>query len=307
VRPYRRHRAWITVTNDDIAAVLRTATAQAGLNADGAELIRLGENALYRLPGKVVARITRPGQHTAAAKEVNVARWLQDCGVAAIQVVPDVEQPIAVNGRAVTFWRELPPHTHGSIRDVAQGLRQLHRLPSPTFFELPPLAPFVRLAERIDGASTFGEQDRQWMRERLAELERRYSELPTGLPFCVVHGDAWGGNFVRTNDGRVVLLDLERCSVGPPEWDLILTAIDYTSLGWLDYPEYAEFVAAYGHDVTIWDGYATLRDIREFRITLFAAQVAADNPAAQEQAAHRIACLHGERGPRPWSGWRGVP
>jgi hypothetical protein len=66
------------VTNNDIDAVLRTATAQAGLNAEGAELIRLGENALYRLPGKVVARITRPGQHTAAVKEVNVARWLQD-------------------------------------------------------------------------------------------------------------------------------------------------------------------------------------------------------------------------------------
>ncbi|PRY31701.1 phosphotransferase family enzyme [Umezawaea tangerina] len=44
-----------------------------------------------------------------------------------------------------------------------------------------------------------------------------------------MHGDAWVGNVVATDDGQVVVLDLERCSVGPPEWDLVSTAIKYTS------------------------------------------------------------------------------
>ncbi len=41
---------------DDSLAVLNAAAAAAGLGATGAEVIRLGENDLYRLPGGVVAR-----------------------------------------------------------------------------------------------------------------------------------------------------------------------------------------------------------------------------------------------------------
>ena len=41
---------------------LRAACAQLGLDGAHAELIRLAENAIYRLPGRLVARISRPGQ-----------------------------------------------------------------------------------------------------------------------------------------------------------------------------------------------------------------------------------------------------
>jgi hypothetical protein len=34
-----------------------------------------------------------------------------------------------------------------------------------------------------------------------------------------VHGDVWGVNIVATGDG--VRLDLERCSIGPPDWDMV--------------------------------------------------------------------------------------
>src|SRR5215831_5359209 len=44
----------------DAAAVLEEACSDAGLRSDGAELIRMGENALFRLPhDKVVVRIAR--------------------------------------------------------------------------------------------------------------------------------------------------------------------------------------------------------------------------------------------------------
>jgi hypothetical protein len=69
--------------NPNSHAVLDAATEAAGVDSRGAEVIRLGENALYRLPGGVVARIARQGQDAAAAKEVAVSRWLEDSGVAA--------------------------------------------------------------------------------------------------------------------------------------------------------------------------------------------------------------------------------
>lgn len=286
---------------------LRTACQHLGIDSAGAEPMRLGENAVYRLTGGVVARIARPGQLAAATTEINVSQWLEAVGVPTVQAVPHLAQPIEVGGRAVTFWRELPPHRHGTPRQVAATVRRLHALDRPTGFELPPLAPFVRLAERIDAARSLSSSDRVWLRDHLAVLQRRYARLPTGLPQCVVHGDAWVGNIVSTPDGTVLMLDLERCAVGPPEWDLVSTAIKHGSFGWLTAEQYTEFVRTYGHDVTLWEGFATLRDIRELRMTCMAAQAAGENPEQHQQAAHRVACLRGERGPRPWTGWKALP
>ena len=293
---------------DATVTVLHRASAIAGVNAEGAEVIRLAENAIYRLRGGVVARIARRGQCAAAAKEVNVARWLEDSGVSAVRVMRDIDQPVQVDGRAVTFWQELPPHEYGTIADVAAALRELHTLTPPETFELPGLAPFVRLAQRIEVANTISADDQNWLLDRLAELKATYDDLPPGLPRCVVHGDAWSGNVVTTADNTSVLLDLERCSLGPPEWDLVSTAVAYVTTAGIDTKEWDTYCEVYGYDVTTWEGFNILRDIREFRQTTMAVQVAATNPERYaEQAAHRLACLRGQRGPRPWSGWRAVP
>jgi aminoglycoside phosphotransferase (APT) family kinase protein len=279
----------------------------AGLDAREAELIRVGENAIYRLPGEVVVRIGRRGQLASAAKEVNVARWLGSVGVPAVQVTPDVDQPVDIDGRPVTFWRELPPHEHGTPSQVAEALGRLHSVARPTTFDLPPIAPFVRLDKRINYATNLPDDDRAWMRAHLEELQERYARIPVGLPQCVVHGDAWIGNVVSTSDGRTVFLDLERTAIGPPEWDLVHTAIKHSSFAWITAEQYGEFCEIYGHDVTDWGGFGLLRDIREFRMTCMAVQLASADEAHREQAAHRLACIRGRRGPRPWTGWHAVP
>ncbi len=265
-----------------------------------------GENVLYRLDGAIVARISRPGQLAAGRREVDVANWLQESGLAAVRVVPRIDQPVVIDQRTVTFWRELPPDRHGTSAEVAAVLRKLHDLAPPTSFDPGPLEPFVRLEARIEAASTVSPSDRDWLREHLAELRERWAHLPAGLPWCVVHGDAWVGNVVATDDGEVVLLDLERTSLGPPEWDTVHTAIKYSSFAQITAAQYRAFCDVYGHDVTTWDGFELLRDIREFRMTCMAAQTAVTTPADRSQADHRIACLRGKLGPRPWSGWRAV-
>ncbi|HET9656050.1 MAG TPA: aminoglycoside phosphotransferase family protein [Kineosporiaceae bacterium] len=277
---------------------------QAGVDSSEAELIRLAENALYRLPGGIIARVSRPGQLDTARREVMVSQWLQLQDFPVVQAITDLPQPIEVAARAVTFWRELPPHTRASPREIGVVLRRLHAMCTQGI-DLPPTDPFVQVETRIASLTFLSDEDRQWLLDRAAQLRHQYASHPAN-PVCLVHGDPWAGNIVRTEAGPV-LLDLERFSFGPPEYDLVVIAASHTSYGLLPTDQYRELVSAYGRDVTTWEGYPLLRNIRELRVTTYAGQVALDHPEAVDQAVHRLRCLQGQHGDRPWPGWRAVP
>lgn len=285
---------------------LQAACHAVGLDASGATVIRLGENAIFRLPSSVVVRVARPGQQAAAQREVSLARWLQSVGIAAVAVLPELAQPVVIEDRAVTFWAELPPHHHGSPAQVARALQQLHALPlPPPDVAIGKLDPFVRLQQRIEMAMTVEASDREWLAERLDVLRGAWATLAPELPTCVVHGDAWAGNVIATDDGQVVFLDLERCSVGPPEWDLTSTAVRFTTYGGIARRAYDDFAEVYGRDVLEWEHFELLRDIRELRMTCFVAQQAAVDARFTAEARNRVGCLQGKRGPRPWP-WKPV-
>ncbi|MFD6324465.1 aminoglycoside phosphotransferase family protein [Streptomyces sp. NPDC058442] len=289
------------------AAPAREALEQAcvavGLDPSGAEPVRLAENQIWRLPGQhVIVRIERRGQTTAALREVRVARWLAENRMPTVRLA-DVGQPIEAGGRPVTFWEELPPHQHGSHTEVAQLLKRLHALPAPDI-ELGHLDPFVRVGERLEAATTLISKDREWLKGLHQELVAAWAERPHGRPDCAVHGDAWPGNLIRTAEGPL-MIDLERFSLGPPEWDLVSTAVRARTTGAVTPAEYDEFCAAYGYDVTDWAGYPILAGARELRMVTYAAQHAASNPEWADQAQHRVDCLRGRRGPRPWN-WKGI-
>ncbi|PNG23045.1 aminoglycoside phosphotransferase family protein [Streptomyces cahuitamycinicus] len=283
-------------------AVLQAACLAAGLDATGAEPMRLAENAIWRLPRGVVVRIARPGQSAAATREVQVARWLAAEGVPAIRAL-DLRQPVVANGHPVTFWQELPPHEIGTVADVVALLKQLHALPKPDL-PLGELDPFVRLVERIDAASSLSDDDRQWLHDRLTDLKTQWAVRPRGLPECVVHGDAWVGNVARTEAGPL-LMDFERASCGPPEWDLVSTAVKLTTTGAVSAEQYAAFCETYGTDVTEWEGYELFAGVREFRMTTYAAQHAATHPEWRREAQYRVDCLRGRTGAPPWR-WKGI-
>jgi hypothetical protein len=283
---------------------LSEACAAVGLDARGAEPRRLAENEVWWLPPGTIARVARPGQEAAAVREVQVARWLAEQRVRA--VVPlAVEQPVVVAGRPVTFWVEVPSHRHGTVAEVAGVLRGLHALPRPDHFTLGRLDPFVRLGDRIAAAASLAPGDRRWLIELHDDLVQQWSGgLSSGRSECFIHGDAWPGNIVSTSEGLTVM-DLERASVGPPEWDLVSTAVRCRTTGAVSAADYEAFCEAYGYDVTTWAGYPVLAAIRELRMTAYAAQHAAGRPAWQGEAQGRIDCLRGRRGPRPWF-WKGI-
>ncbi|WP_328660284.1 phosphotransferase [Nocardia salmonicida] len=264
--------------------------------------IKIAENAIYRLADQqVVVRVARAGQSEAAARELAVARWLQSNGVAAIEPAGSRADFVDVDSRPVTFWRELGPHRPGTEQEIATVLRILHHLPTPEF--LSEIEPFVRLDERINGGTTLTPEERQWLRDRLAELRTAWAELAPRLTWGPIHGDAWAGNVVTTDAGVTTFLDLERASIGPPDWDLTSTAIKHSSFAWIPEQRYELFWRAYGYDVTTGFGFTLLRDIRELRMTCMAVQAAGSEPEHAAQALHRLDCLRGRLGPRPWRGW----
>ncbi|MEY9937631.1 phosphotransferase enzyme family protein [Streptacidiphilus sp. MAP5-3] len=287
---------------------LREACEAVGLlrHSDQAELIRLGENAMWRLPSLgLIARIARDGQQSAAAREVRVASWLAVNGIPAVKPAEDLEQALEVSGRAVTWWLDLGPHRPGTVAELAALLRRLHALPVPDGLTLGHTDPFVRLDERI-GQTDLDASQQAWLHQRLAELRQAWEELPSASAEVVVHGDAWAGNVAVTPNGNALLLDFERTAIGPREWDLASTAVAFQTSGTVSTGSYRSYCRAYGFDVTDWPGYPALRGARELRLVCFAAQTAVQHPTAHAQAVYRLECLQGKHGPRPWS-WSPVP
>ncbi|GAA2731502.1 aminoglycoside phosphotransferase family protein [Actinocorallia aurantiaca] len=280
--------------------VLGQACYQAGLDASRAELIRRGENVLFRV-GDTVLRIGRPGQWGAASREIAVSRWLTDSGIPAVRVWAHMEQPLLIDERPITFWQLLPPHRQGRPGEIGALLKKLHHQPVPTHLGLGHLDPFVRLPERIAAATTLPDDDRAWLVVRLAELRTAWAGLlDEGTP-RVVHGDAWAGNVpVVLGESTAFFLDLERFSIGSPNWDLASTAIKHTSFEWITRQEYEEFSQAVGSDVTAWPGFPIMRDLRELRMTCYLAQHSAEHPGFHDEVRLRVDCLRGRHGDRPW-------
>lgn len=287
---------------EEAEQIARAACTAAGFDPTGLQPIKVAENAIFRVPDQhLVVRIARAGQDDAARRELNIAAWLQEHNVSAVQPMGSPRDFAVIESRPVTLWKELPPHRNGTEREIGSALHTLHQLPVPSL--LAEVQPFVRLQQRIDGALSLNGSDRRWLYQRLAELRSSWDELPSGMRWAPIHGDAWEGNVVATETGVTTFLDLERASVGPPEWDLVSTAIKHSSFGWISQQRYSGFCDAYGYDVTQWEGFSLLRDIRELRMTCMAAQAAGSEPKHTAQAQHRVDCLRGVAGPRPWAGW----
>lgn len=285
---------------DNARRALTEACDEAGLDARDAELIRLGENAVFRLRSTpVVARVARTQDRLPdAQREVSVARWLDAEDVPAIRPL-DVPQPVEADGRVVTLWESATDREdYGSTAELGTLLRRLHDLDPPAGMELPPVDPFSRAVRRIETVPGVADADRAFLRDRAGELSEQYAGLVYELPLGPIHGDANVGNVLRDRAGQARFMDLDGFATGPREWDLILTAIYYDRFGWHTAEEYRAFVAAYGHDILKWNGYDVLSDVGEFLMVTWLMQNIGDDPASAEEFDKRMETLRvgGDRG-----------
>ncbi|MEH1125028.1 phosphotransferase family protein [Micromonospora sp. CPCC 206061] len=300
-----RNRAQFTPEASQV--LLAEACKIAGLGSANAELIRLGENAIYRLSvAPLVVRIARSGQMLDdVRKEMRVARWLALEEYPAVRLVSDLHEadiPLMVSSHPVTFWhfvssaQPLPGPS-----DLGGLLRRLHELPVPDWLALPAFQPFARVEQRLNCAPpevTPGDVD--FLRERFRQLKEALRRLQFHFPFGPVHGDAHPANLLRSANGEVVLLDFEAFSWGPREWDLSLTAGYRYGFEWLDERDYAKFVSAYGYDVSQWEGFRVLSAIRELGMTTWLMQLAGHDAARRDEFRVRIDDLRSGRYPRRW-------
>lgn len=281
--------------------LLEQAAGAAGIDASTAVAIRTGAHAVFCLPNEIIARIGKPGSFAVAQRELQVSEWLEQSGIPTVTAAKTLAQPVVVDDRPVTWWHLIPDHRPSKPAELGAALRQLHVSTPPTDFQLPDYQPFAGVRERITSASALSDDDRAWLLDHYARLRQSYGQLPDSGRQCVIHGDAWQGNVVVPSLGHPTFLDLDKVSVGRPEWDLIQLAVDRMDFARLSDSDYHSFVAAYGgHDLTTTSGFRIYADIQELRWVSFAISLSEYNQSAGMEAVHRIACLRGTI-PGPWT------
>ncbi|WP_231390518.1 phosphotransferase enzyme family protein [Nocardia sp. CNY236] len=285
---------------DPIAGILEEAANYAGLDISTATPLRTGTHAIFELDGGIIARIGKPGSADTARRELRISRWLNHSGIPAVQAVETLPQPVVVDNHSVTWWQLIPDHRPATPAELGTALARLHTLTPPAIFDLPEYQPFAGLEDRITTATTLNDDDRQWLTQHYTALRQRFEKIPLATRASVIHGDAWQGNLVVPRSDTPTFLDLDKVSLGRPEWDLVQLAVDHTDFTRIDTDDYEAFVTAYGgYDMTATPEFRIYADIQELRWTAFAISLSHHKPAAHAEAAHRIACLRGHI-PQPW-------
>ncbi|MEW1776201.1 aminoglycoside phosphotransferase family protein [Streptomyces sp. NPDC086777] len=290
-------------TAEGLEPVLQEACATAGLDSRGAELLRLGSNAVYRLTSlPVIVRIARDRSVLGDMdRAVSVARWLETQNFPAMRVPASVTQPLVVGGLVVTFWESVQDREeYATVAELADLLRRLHWLEEPESLRLPYFDPLAKLAASLDGLDGISAEDRTFLDERAARLAKDYDRLDFVLPFGMIHGDASIGNILRHRDGHAVLIDLDGFALAAREWDLIQTAMFYDRYGWHTEVEYAEFVHRYGFDVMNWPGYETLADLRELMMVAWLGHQVTTSDSAAAEFGRRVRSLRTGEGRDQW-------
>ncbi|MEU3791073.1 phosphotransferase enzyme family protein [Streptomyces fructofermentans] len=268
-------------------AQARGVLAEAGLDRD-AELLALGENAVFAA-GDLVVKVGRDAELLdRARRELEIAHWLAGAGVPAVRAAEPGARSVA--GHPVTLWHRLPAAVRpAEPRDLAELLRVVHALPAPGF-ALPRrellggVERWLRLAgDAIDPA------DAAYLRDRRDGFAAAAASLVPRLSPGPIHGDALPRNVHVGPDGPV-LVDLETFSADLREHDLVVMALSRDRYG-LPAEAYDAFTRTYGWDVREWEGCGVLRGARETASCAWVAQHAPSNPRALAEFERRVASL----------------
>ena len=294
----------MSTTEAEARRSLLVACRNSSLPAEPLELIRIGTNAVFRINSTIIARVAPDlSFQSNAEKQIAVARWLERVNYPAVRAMP-ITQPVHGDDHVVTFWQSVAAKTaYAPIADVANLIKSLHSLTAPADLMLPPLRPFGEVGDDLPGFTGLSDTDRNFMYERIRWARTTFQSLSYVLPKGVVHGDANVGNVLCDDDGNAVLIDLDSFAIGPREWDLVQTALFYDRLGWHTREEYQTFVDVYGYDLTQWEDYEALADMREIAMTTWLSEKATTSPAAAAEAAKRINAIRSGTSRRDWGAY----
>ncbi len=275
------------LSRDRLLALLAMIGQDASLDVRDAELIKFTNNAVFRLPrAGVVARIAGSlAVRQRVSKIVMVARWLAQHDLPAVRLLPDLPQPLTVDGELVTLWHEVPrvgPAPTGT--ELGRILRRIHALAAPP--ELPAWDPLDGIRTRLADAEDLAEDDHAFLVAACDETEAAVATVQYTLPPTLVHGDATVANLIPDPHGPVIC-DFDSTSYGPAEWDLTPVAVGHLHFGSATNNQ-ALLAASYGFDVTTWPGFPTFRRLRELQLVTSVVPVLRSNPSLRAQWRHRL-------------------
>jgi len=265
--------------------------------------LKLTVNYVYRLPraGAVVRIATSSAMAHRVPKVVEVARWLAARDIPAVRLLPGVPAPVSAGGALATVWADAGPGAPPAptAAELGAALRRLHAV-TPPRPQLPRWDPLDDVRRRMSDAEALPAADRAFLEELAGRVAEGLRTVRYRLPPVVIHGDAHLGNLIRRPDGQVVLCDFDSVSIGPAEWDLVPVAVGTIRFG---YPaaRHAQLAAAYGLDVTRWDGWPVLRAVRELKLVTSVLPILASSPTAAAQFRVRLDSL---RSGDPTVRWR---
>ena len=298
-------KAVATDNRPDRALELAVAAAsRAGLNAEGATVLRRRTSVIIELPAAdAVARVEPAGAVAVAELQVVAARLLEACAVPAARlIVPDL-QPVVYAAGSVTLWHRLTilagEPSPATLGHLARHLHEATRGSLSTEIpELDPISTTRDLLGRAANGGRFGGIEDLWEEfyQLAAAWDRIADEDPLGT--ALVHGDYSVGNVLLTPDGPT-LVDLEDSGGGAVSWDLVPQMVAVRRFG-ASPASYRSFCDAYGADLMTWEGADTLCRTFELAILSWAIANCDTSPQMEAEAALRLASFRGETD-QPWT------
>lgn len=283
--------------DDTLAAACRSA----GLDPAKSELITYSSNAVYRVATEhghdTIVRLNPhkdAGEKTAAL--VGTARWLEEQGAPITPLLHEITQPVLIDRWAATFWEGFPQPSRLTPGDLGATIRAFHKL-APRAGREREWNKFLVAHARLESADNISNEDREWLIDAWAEVERAYLAIQDGLPRGLIHGDAYLRNLVQGMD-RPILCDLDGVSYGPIDWDLTPIAVSAIRFG--PTSDHTEFADAYGRDVTNTAWWPVLRRIRELTMVTYVLPDLAGRPDTAQQWRWRMETLRAGHDDAPW-------
>lgn len=227
-------------SNREIAA---KAAARLGRNASSTTHVRTGTNALYRCED-IAVRVCAPGYDPInLAQQLELISYLRTCGFPTPAMIGD--GPLSVDGTLVTAWEWIDTRGAVTAHEVGNLTRDFHKITAHYQGPVPEWNPLERASSRLaTAADSLPPSDSAMLRrqiESLADATRHDHHVPWGI----VHGDMHDGNVLASRRG-LLLLDFERFSHGPLEWDLAQRVVGASFFTGASTDEWHEFLGGYG-------------------------------------------------------------
>lgn len=220
---------------------------------------------------------------------MRIAEWLLSHNFPTVSPI-EVDQPVEVDDRTVTFWRYYPQHHRPAPSAAHLGglLRELHAIPEAPPVPLEPYQPLVSLGRELASTTSLDADDRNWLQRRRTDLVDAFQDFRSELGSGLIHGDAYPGNTLWDGD-QVILGDWDEVAYGPRELDL--TNTHQGARFGRSTIERDQFTAAYGWDVTNWPGYSLYCEIRDLHTLAAYLRRSEQDAVAAKELQYRVRTL----------------